>query len=256
MSKKVLILGCSLTQGSYARDEKSSIKESIVSSYGWYDSLKCLKDLEIDVFAYGGGGYTTFAETLNDLHSNGKLKDYSMLIIQETSEPRFVLRKQDFSWREDSSKEIEGRELLIKHRSAFSIPPQSVFSKNPTTLDAICEHHYGIPSLPTDFKLDILESITYKNLVKFSLAYINQTIEQYNLKSFVFSLFEPHANSENLPKATRLDLPSNLYYEIKNDSLKNLSSEIELPRSYLRHFSNLGNKKLGEIINESLKKII
>ena len=111
MSKKVLILGCSLTQGSYARDEKSSIKESIVSSYGWYDSLKCLKDLEIDVFAYGGGGYTTFAETLNDLHSNGKLKDYSMLIIQETSEPRFVLRKQDFSWREDSSKEIEGREL-------------------------------------------------------------------------------------------------------------------------------------------------
>ena len=53
MSKKVLILGCSLTQGSYARDEKSSIKESIVSSYGWYDSLKCLKDLEIDVFAFG-----------------------------------------------------------------------------------------------------------------------------------------------------------------------------------------------------------
>lgn len=260
MNKKVLILGCSLTQGSYAHNEQSYTKEAIVSSYGWYDSLKCLKDLEIDVFAFGGGGYTTFAETLADLDCSGKLKDYSMLIIQETNEPRFILRKQDFSWLEDSyrvkSKDIKERELSIRHRTAFSLPPQSVFSMSPTSFDAICERHYGITSLPTNFRLDILESSTYKNLVKFSLAYINQTIEQYNLKCFVFSLFEPSANSKNLSNATRLDLPLNLYYEIKNDSLKNLSSENELSGSYLRHFSNLGHKKLGEIINDSLKKTI
>ena len=255
MNKKVLILGCSLSCGSYGRDETSPTDEKIVSSYGWYDSLKCLKDLEIDVFAFGGGGYTTFAETLADLHSTDKLKDYSMLIIQETWEPRFVLRKQDFSWQEGLSKEIKERELLIKHRFAQPHPPQAVFSMNPGTLDSICERHYGITSLPTEFRFDILESSTYKNLVKFSLSYINQTVEQYNLKCFVFSLFKPSANSENLSNATRLDLPSNLYYEIKNDSLKNLSSEKEI-QPYLRHFSNLGNKKLGEIINESLKKVI
>lgn len=256
MNKKVLILGCSLSCGSYDRDETSPTNEMVVSSYGWYDSLKCLENLKIDVFAFGDGGYTTFAETLADLHSTGSLKDYSMLIIQETWESRFVLRNKDFAWREDSSKDIEGRELSIQHRFAHPHPPQSVFSINLDIFDSICERHYGITSLPINFKLDILESSTYKNLVKFSLAYINQTIEQYNLKCFVFSLFDPTANSENLPNATRLDLPSNLYYEIKNDSLKNLSSEIELPGSYLRHFSNLGNKKLGEIINESLKKTI
>ena len=255
MNKKVLILGCSLSCGSYGRSETSPTNEMIVSSYGWYDSLKCLENLEIDVFGFGGAGYTTFAETLADLHSTDRLKDYSMLIIQETWEPRFVLRKKDFSWIEDSSKKVEGRELSIQHRFAHPRPPQSVFLRNSDTFAAICKQDYGI-TLPTNFKLDILESSTYKNLVKFSLAYINQTIEQYNLKCFVFSLFEPSANSENLPNATRLDLPSNLYYEIKNDSLKNLSSEIELPGSYLRHFSNLGNKKLGEIINESLKKTI
>ena len=256
MNKKVLILGCSFSQGSYARDETSPIKESIVSSYGWYDSLKCLENLEIDVFGFGGGGYTMFAETLADLHHSGILKDYSMIIIQETSEPRFVLRKKDFSWREDSSKEIEGRELSIQHRSAFASDlAQSVFSNRESIFKQVWTERYSI-KLPDNLTLDILESSTYKNLVKFSLVYINQIIEQYNLKCLVFSLFDPIANSENLPKATRLDLPSNLYYEIKNDSLKNLSSEIELPRSYLRHFSNLGNKKLGEIINESLKKII
>jgi hypothetical protein len=256
MSKKVLILGCSFSQGSYARDETSPIKERIVSSYGWYDRLKCLENLEIDVFGFGGGGYTTFAETLSDLHDSGTLKDYSMLIIQETWESRFVLRKKDFSWINDSSKEIKERELLIQHRSANPRPPQSVFSNNINILDSICEQHYKIPSLPTEFKFDILESITYKNLIKFSLAYINQTIEQYNLKCFVFSLFEPSANPENLPKATRLDLPLNLYYEIKNESLKNLSSDKDLPKFHLRHFSNLGNEKLGEIVNESLKKFI
>ena len=256
MNKKVLILGCSLTQGSYGPTELNCTKERIISSYGWYDSLKCLKDLEIDVFAFGGGGYTTFAETLADLHSSDKLKDYSMLIIQETSEPRFVLRKKDFAWREDSTKKIEERELSIQHRIAFSHPPQSVFSNRETILKHTLPEFYSIKSFPDNLTLDILESITYKNLVKFSLAYINQIIEQYNLKCFVFSLFEPSANSENLPNATRLDLPSNLYYEIKNDSLKNLSSETDLSGPYLRHFSNLGNKKLGEIINESLKKTI
>ena len=256
MNKKVLILGCSLSCGSYGVDEQSPTNEIIVSSYGWYDSLKCLKDLEIDVFAFGGGGYTTFAETLADLHCSDKLKDYSMLIIQETWEPRFVLRKQGFSWREYSSNEIKERELLIKHRFAYPHPPQAVFSTNLDIFDYVCNQHYGITSLPINFKLDILESSTYKNLVKFSLAYINQTIEQNSLKCFVFSLFEPSVNSENFPNATRLDLPSNLYYEIKNDSLQNLSSEKDLPGSYFRHFSNLGNKKLGEIINESLKKFI
>jgi hypothetical protein len=256
LNKKVLILGCSLTQGSYGPTELNYTKERIISSYGWYDSLKCLKDLEIDVFGFGGGGYTTFAETLDDLHSSGKLKDYSMLIIQETTEPRFVLRKKDFSWREDSSKEIEGRELSIQHRCAFSSDlAQSVFSNRETIFKQVWNEFYSI-KLPDNLTLDILESSTYKNLVKFSLAYINQTIEQYNLKCLVFSLFEPSANSENLPNATRLDLPSNLYYAIKNDSLQNLSSEKDLPGSNLRHFSNLGNKKLGEIINESLKKII
>ena len=255
MNKKVLILGCSLTQGSYGPTELNCTKERIISSYGWYDSLKCLKDLEIDVFAFGGGGYTTFAETLADLHSSDKLKDYSMLIIQETSEPRFVLRKKDFAWRENSEK-IDERELLIQHRSSFSLPPQAVFKNSQENFKLVWPEFYSIKSFPDNLTLDILESITYKNLVKFSLAYINQIIEQYNLKCFVFSLFEPSANSENLPNATRLDLPSNLYYEIKNDSLKNLSSETDLSGPYLRHFSNLGNKKLGEIINESLKKTI
>jgi hypothetical protein len=254
MSNKVLILGCSLTQGSYGPTEQNYTKEEIVSSYGWYDSLKCLKDLEIDVFAFGGGGYTTFAETLSDLHHNGTLKDYSILIIQETWEPRFVLRKQEFSW--VTSNEIEERDLLIQHRYAFCFPPQVVFSNRETAFKNVWDEFYSINSIPDTLILDMLESSTYKNLVNFSIAYINQTIEQYNLKSFVFSLFEPSANSENLSNATRLDLSSNLYYEIKNDSLQNLSSEIELPGSYLRHFSNLGNKKLGEIINESLKKTI
>jgi hypothetical protein len=254
LNKKVLILGCSLTQGSYGPTEQHYTKEEIVSSYGWYDSLKCLKDLEIDVFAFGGAGYTNFAEVLVDLHINDKLKDYSMLIIQETSEPRFALRKKDFSWY--PSNEIKGRDLLIHHRYAFCFPPQVIFSNREATFKQVWDEFYSIKSFPDKLTLDILESVTYKNLVKFSLAYINQTIEQYNLKCFVFSVFDPITNSENLPNATRLDLPSNLYYEIKNDSLKNLSSESELSDSYIRHFSNLGNKKLGEIINESLKKVI
>jgi len=251
MSKKVLILGCSFSQGSYIVSNESLGADLLVSSYGWYDSLKCLKDLEIDVFAFGGGGYTAFAETLAELHHKGTLKDYSTLIIQETTEPRFVLRKQDFSW--CKSNETEERELLIQHKYAFAFPPQSVFSNNFNTLNVICEQHYSANAFPDDFKFDILESSTYNNLVKFSLAYINQTIEQYNLKSFVFSLFDPIANSENLPNATRLNLPSNLYHEIKNNSLKNLSSERVPSKFYFRHFSNIGNKKLGEIVNESLK---
>ena len=91
MNKKVLILGCSLSCGSYGRSETSPTNEMIVSSYGWYDSLKCLENLEIDVFGFGGAGYTTFAETLADLHSTDRLKDYSMLIFKKK---RFFLDRR------------------------------------------------------------------------------------------------------------------------------------------------------------------
>ena len=110
--KKLLILGCSFSQGSFgqnlawsegrfkpdsefqflqkiSRDTNSPIYEDIINdSLGWYHFINMIKTFETTVFSFPGNGYSLWAQFLNVMADVGKLDQYDSILIQESWEPR------------------------------------------------------------------------------------------------------------------------------------------------------------------------
>ena len=112
--KKLLILGCSFSQGSFGEnlawaegksspdpkfqflqrspkilEDGSSFYEDIIKdSLGWYHFVDMIKEFETTVFSFPGNGYSMWAQFLNIMADVGKLEEYDSIIIQESWEPR------------------------------------------------------------------------------------------------------------------------------------------------------------------------
>lgn len=245
---KVLILGCSFTQGSYKLNDVDHSRETIETNYGWYDHLDIFSDREIDVYSFGGGGYAAWAEILKDLETNNTIKNYDTVIIQETTEPRLGFRKQSFEWLVNFRGTPVDRHLKINHYQSYYQCPHSCFTIHPDTLKEMLTKYYNISSVPVEWILDIGESKSPNKLVDICKSYIENLLKKNNIKVYVFSLFGHQFNSEYFH---RLDLEPMLYDKLKTSDIENLSTT-KVP--YPAHLSLKGNIALGKIVNNALKE--
>lgn len=248
---KLLILGCSFTQGSYTVDPKDKLREIIESNYGWYDKLDFFKDKKVDIYASGGCGLTTYASILNKLDRDGILNQYDTVIIQETSEPRLSLFNKNHTWMINKPSEIYNlRFLNITHYSTFANFPHVVFCVHPYALDWIFKN-YELEETNDKYKLDLLSSPTLDDLVDHSKTHIKFLLEKHKIKTYVFGLFGYHLTDTFFH---RLPLSPNLYDFIMNYSITCLSSPEPNTKHLSKHFSKYGNEVLGNMVNSALKE--
>jgi len=249
---KVLILGCSFTQGSYAPDPTDTKREIIESSFGWYDKLSYFEDRQIDVYGCGGCGLTTYASILNQLDKNRTLKEYSSVIIQETSEPRLSLFQKNHTWNINiPDNPCAQRTLNITHYSTFANHPHAVFCAHPFAIDWIFAH-YDLNETSDKYKLDLLLSPTLMDLVDQSKSHIKLLLEKNDISCFVFSLFGAHLSD---PFFQRLPLSPNLYAMVKSIDTDCLSGPDLGIKHLSKHFSIRGNEVLGELVNNAFKEL-
>lgn len=249
---KVLILGCSFTQGSYTLDHNDSNREFIGSNIGWYDQLNCLKGETIDVYGCGGCGLMTYASILNQLDKNEKLKEYRTVVIQETSEPRAVFFQENHKWDISIGDNFSTeRTLNITHYSTFAKYPYAVFSSHYFGIDEIFKH-YNLNVTSDKYKLDLGLSPTLIDIVDQSKSHIKLLLEKHNITCYVFSLFEYHITDLFFQ---RIPLPPKLFDFINKQYANCLSGSQPKIKHITRHFSKRGNMILGNIVNNELSKI-
>ena len=93
--KKILIFGCSFTQGSYKPAEWSNRSKweapnTIKNYHGWWYFVDYFKDKDVTIVANSGQGYWSYYQILLYLNEENKL-DYDEIWIQETLEPRITI---------------------------------------------------------------------------------------------------------------------------------------------------------------------
>lgn len=250
---KVLILGCSFTQGSYAPDPADDNREIIESNFGWYDQLTVFQGKKLDVYGVGGCGITTYASILNQMDKNNTLGDYSTVIIQETSEPRFVLLQKNHRWNVNiPNTNIENRTLDITHYSTFANHPHAVFCTHPFAIDWIFKH-YDLGETSDNYKLDLMLSPTLMDLVDQGKSHIKFLLAKHNIKSYVFSLFGEQITDQYFH---RLPLDNTLYLTIKESFPNSLSGpERNTIKHLSKHFSKYGNEVLGNLVNQAFQQL-
>mgnify|MGYP001198811339 FL=1 len=92
--QKLIILGCSISWGSYVPNDTSidgPFEQFEKGSRGWYHFVDWIKDYDTTVFPCPGMGYLAWTQIINIID----LSIYDKIIIQETSEPRtWLLNEQ------------------------------------------------------------------------------------------------------------------------------------------------------------------
>jgi len=265
--KRTLVLGCSLSQGSYKVDSNDALFDDIYSSICWYDYLESFKDKRIDVYALGGNGISTYAHILKELEKTKQISNYDTLIIQETSKRRFNILKKNFmkkliksNLKNDVHKDV--RNINITQKTQF--PSEiCVWNYSRDINKDILKNYSSDYELPFKFWLDYLDSPTPLFVEDLAKDYIISTCEKHNIKCFVFSMWEELIDCSQSENFIRLDECSNLYKKIASDKI-NLSgpnpTKINLPipglKHSFRHFSLKGNETLGKLINDKIKKSI
>lgn len=243
----VLILGCSLTMGSYIYDPgpdplSPNMVDTLSSDEGWYHHISQLRHHDVQVISTSGGGYIDWAQKLVELEMQQLLQHISCVVIAETSPGRFGMWRKDHQWICVKSR-INGigvvcRRLLGEH--------QFIFSNNFAKMEDIWQR-YGIKA--TDPLVDWFLSVAWCDSVSrmhdMSILIIKQLCNHYGVPIIVFSFFDKQMDADD-HSITRLG--QNLYDHIlrKDDSYLTTLRH----HDHMAHQTVLGNRALGEHLSE------
>jgi hypothetical protein len=236
---KVLIFGCSFSQGNYIFDETIP-KEKCIHDGGWWSYVDCLKNAQKDIFATGGCSYNAWT-LLYDYYI--KSKNYDLCLIQETGEPRAALL--------NLSEIVDTIEL---HKP-----------DDKTNLNLIYE--YKVAILPSHMHFEVMES---RYGIKFSNEWIrrykettttSQKINYKGLKQYLVHrlkedkipvyFFNMWRNYKTFYGGIDLGLDE-LYFKVKDYySFPFKDGEDGLP-----HITKEGNIIIGGFVNQKLEKYV
>ena len=243
--KKILVLGDSFSQGSYAKwtgppRPKWVAPDGPVTNRGWYYYVDYFKDKDVTVFACPCQGYWSFYQVLLFLEENNEL-DYDEIWIQETTEPRATIFDQKilgkiFSKQYNSTDNPLGNHtvvrdnlnLFVNHwQKDLSLAPWNphIFHKKEEKL---------LPyTLWTDtFFYDIMMMATEK---------INLLCKEKNIKGYAWSMYEPIMDCNHF---TRLPL-KNVRQELYDNDLLTGKNHIG------SHQTEEGNKYIAKLIDNA-----
>ena len=230
---KILIFGCSWSHGSHealSPNDKQYKKGEIEEwwkndSKGWYHYVDYFKNKNVTVIPTPGHGYWAWYQLLLMMDKTNKL-NYDEIWIQESLEPRVTLmnlKAIELRWNRPDNIEIVDD---IKRRILLS------FGKADNHLwELQCTHSgYGF-----------LENITLSIADLFQKFCIEK-----NINGYVWAMRRPIMNCT---KFTRLTFPINsdcLHTELDDKNLHAIS---------LGHQTEEGNKYIGKLINEEIRKM-
>ena len=233
MTKKILILGCSFTSGSYKKHYKENREsweapDKLVNNKSWWYYVDYFKDKDVTVFACPGHGYWSYYQIL--LFLNEKKLRYDEIWIQETKEPRaFLLDK----------KNIE--HALLSAQVEINLPPFQIIVLSQ-------EDHLSLS--PWNAEKEILPYTIWLNsfftdIVKMCSEKIDLLCKEKNVKAYVWSMYDSVMNCNYF---TRLPLKY-IRLELYNNNL--LTGKTHLGC----HQTEEGNKYIANLINENINTV-
>lgn len=249
--KKALILGCSFTSGSYEKDLESG-RDYAYTSLGWYDYISCLKKYDTTVYGFGGCGYQTFSYIIHRYFVTKKLKQFDLIIIQETFDPRISILDIKFINKLFDIGNIDTRSLNITSRqrgsgTTITVSDLHNFTKQMHNRgDIICEYNKTLDE-------EWLLSDTGPQIVVNSKGYIETICEMLGIPVFVFSMGPGINKKFNSPDfwIQRLPIQDRLYHTLIKTDPSYYVENVPHPHQTLE-----GNKVLGQTINNALNTII
>jgi len=194
--KKVLILGCSFSTGSFDNDDNL-----IEKSPGWFNFIDVLKDYHVTVFACPGMGFLAWAQLIIML----KIEHYDMVIVQGTQEPRPNVideKKFEFGQRTDFIKD--------KH--------------NIDNVDIINLRHMGVNNEEHISKSSVMNICTMTSFWAFN--FIESVCKDLNLESYYLSISDDKTNTlfKQKPKYLKM-LATDLYTKVNIEYPKHQTLE-------------------------------
>jgi len=239
---KVLIFGCSFSQGSYSLD-KTAPHENCDNNIGWWSYVDCIKNAQKDIFAAGGCSYNAWT-LLYDYYI--KSKNYDFCLIQETTEPRVSLLSLELI-----------KKYIKHHRPDDKTNLYLTFEKEISILPSLMhyvikdqlESKYGIKFSDSWIKewkstKNTFQVINYKSLKQ----YLVHRLKEDKIPIYFFNML---TNRKTFYGGIDLGLDE-LYFNVKDYYTFPLKSgEDSTP-----HITKEGNKIIGDLVNQKLKKYI
>ena len=251
--KKILILGCSYSSGSwepYLNEEEKTLKKYTSSCYGpadkliknskgWYHFVDYFKDKDVTVIPIQGEGYFTWYQVLLMLDETNKL-NYDEIWIQETWEPRISFiepKRLELGWNDPSYKqEVEDIKFFNStgHFTGFRIRPHKSDHKKQDTLE-------------------IFNDVFFNNIIQKITELIEELCIEKKIKGYVWSM----GNTTLMKCKHFIKLPIKLSYNHKSiyGELRRLKL-VTFSTNGGAHQTEKGNKHIAKLINEALTEVI
>jgi len=241
--KKILILGCSFTLGSYTiaskevaafheRKNRKAPDEYIEGSYGWWYFVDYFKNNDVTVIAFPAQGYWAYYQILLYLEEQNKL-EYDEIWIQETSEPRATIN----NYKEISSLFVLQQKEHIKINETFNVFHAGLL--------AVTHFNYYFSLNSWNCKKEnepyTLWRTFFKEITKLCAKNIDKLCAEKNIKGYVWSMYDSIMECKHF---TRLPLTS-IRQELKDNNLLVPGDNNGL------HQTEEGNKYIGELINKA-----
>lgn len=261
--KKILILGCSYSAGSYHVTYNHSThinrgmpdggnEECKPGSFGWYNYIDKLKGHETLVISFPGCGLMGYAQALFHFEkANSKkftkhvLKDFDYIIIQESYEPRVWLGT-DLIFEEAERTVFEGHQIermTLDHKLGITFYRGALHGKD-HIMRGTDNRIYNLFHIIA-YNINHLRNPLYRDdsflkiLAEFSGNFIENLCDKYNIQGYRFNLFEDVSPSHlKKSKFKRLNAPK----------LATLSDYM-----VKTHLTEEGNEYIGKTINEGLE---
>jgi len=215
MIKKILILGCSFSSGSYEfgwhrRDGIRYMSDQVIfKSKGWYHYVDYFKNAEVTVIDFPGQGYWSWYQLLLMLEGTNRL-NYNEIWLQETDSPRaslINLKNIELNW---ISRKIDNIEkFTVKHSNA------STCIINPYNF--------------------------YENLENNIAQNIQELCTKKGMSGYVWTMYKPIMKCKEFERLPLVEIQ----YELRQKNLL-------VHSSYDSHQTEEGNKYIGKLINEAL----
>ena len=250
MERKTLIFGCSLTAGSYEKNSDSD-GDDLHSNIGWYNYVKQLADKSADIYAFGGGGYTDWAQVLCYLRDKQQLADYDRIIIAETNN-RFTLWLPDFNPARLPVSSNNENNVSVKVLHNYGCWTSSIV-KHPDMFKKILGRYDCGPAFYTDgFVHDVCASPSMKFYEEATVSYMRGMLLDLGIKTYIFSFFEPMMAACG-DSIQRLD--HGIYDKLlaSNSSLY-LTNATPYGARSMAHQNIDGNRAIGHYVSEMIEQ--
>lgn len=288
--KRVLVLGCSFSAGSYVWDESNVIYHYIKQSDGTIKKIDSgtgreqivwqtpwIKWLDpqdhYTVYACPGGGVVQHSRIVEELYQEGLLQQYDYVLYQITFEPRLVFTDADSNLRdiyENPRDGLRGRdpgpENIEMNITSGSDLGRIINFINGNGNNANLGGNFGTKIEDGEWVKRLHHSMTNRHVMNSCAALINHRLKQLNTPLYIFKFGKfTEENTPQFDDGIVLDAPyvwgegadtMEIWMKKKYQVLGRIDPTFSRDGSdlFVGHFKEAGNKVIGNHVRKALRK--